>query len=193
MVGAVADGQEENASPSTLPVLGRVPEVARIQLGHPGVFWVMAIGDNYQRLRVMQEIQRACPEAAFPTVVHPAACVAADAGLGEGAIVMPRAILMAGCRLGCCTLVNTGALLDHECQLEEGASLAPGVVTGGRVSIGRRAFIGIGTTIIQGVTVGADSVVGAGSLILRDVPERVVAWGSPARVIRPRREDERYL
>ena len=36
----------------------------------------------------------------------------------------------------------------------------------------------------SGVTIGADTVVGAGSVVTRDLPPRVLAVGSPARVIR---------
>jgi acetyltransferase-like isoleucine patch superfamily enzyme len=35
--------------------------------------------------------------------------------------------------------------------------------------------------------------VGAGALVLDDVPDQVVAFGAPARVVRPRAVDEPYL
>jgi len=106
---------------------------------------------------------------------------------------MPGAIVMAGCRLAACSLVNTRASLDHDSVLAEGASLAPGAVTGGRVSIGRRSFIGMGAVVTQGIRIGEDTVLGAGALLLQDLPDRVVAYGSPARVVRTRAVDEAYL
>ena len=38
--------------------------------------------------------------------------------------------------------------------------------------------------VCPGVTIGAHTVVGAGSVVTRDLPEGVVAVGSPARVVR---------
>ena len=38
--------------------------------------------------------------------------------------------------------------------------------------------------VCPGVTIGAHTVVGAGSVVTKDLPERVVAVGSPARVVR---------
>ncbi|MGP5126309.1 sugar O-acetyltransferase, partial [Brachybacterium tyrofermentans] len=35
-----------------------------------------------------------------------------------------------------------------------------------------------------GVTIGRNTVIGAGSVVLRDIPDHVVAVGSPATVIR---------
>lgn len=53
----------------------------------------------------------------------------------------------------------------------------------GKVKIGNRVFIGAGSIILPGVTIGDDAVIGAGSVVARDVPERRVAVGVPARVI----------
>ena len=46
------------------------------------------------------------------------------------------------------------------------------------------ASIGSGATILCGVTIGAEALVGAGSVVTRDVPDRVIVVGNPARVLR---------
>lgn len=48
----------------------------------------------------------------------------------------------------------------------------------------RRASIGSNATILCGVTVGENAVVGAGSVVTKDVPDRTVVAGNPARVLR---------
>jgi acetyltransferase-like isoleucine patch superfamily enzyme len=52
------------------------------------------------------------------------------------------------------------------------------------VRIGRGAFLGVGAIVLPGVTVGENGYVGAGAVVTRDVPERSVAVGNPARVIK---------
>lgn len=54
--------------------------------------------------------------------------------------------------------------------------------------IGDRVWIGANVTILKGVTIGNDTVVGAGSIVTKDLPERAIAVGSPARVIKYRNE-----
>jgi maltose O-acetyltransferase len=39
-------------------------------------------------------------------------------------------------------------------------------------------------TIRGGVKIGSNSIIGAGSVVIRDIPDNVVAAGNPARVIR---------
>jgi maltose O-acetyltransferase len=52
------------------------------------------------------------------------------------------------------------------------------------ILIGDNVWLGGGAIVCPGVTIGADTVVGAGSVVTRDLPPRVLAVGSPARVIR---------
>ena len=46
------------------------------------------------------------------------------------------------------------------------------------------ASIGSNATLLCGITVGSGSIVGAGSVVTRDVPDKAVVAGNPARVIR---------
>ena len=50
--------------------------------------------------------------------------------------------------------------------------------------IGRHCFIGAHSMVLPGVTIGDGCVVGAGSVVTRDVPDRTIVAGNPARVIR---------
>jgi maltose O-acetyltransferase len=52
------------------------------------------------------------------------------------------------------------------------------------IEIGDNVWLGGGVIVCPGVTIGADTVVGAGSVVTRDLPARVLAVGSPARVVR---------
>lgn len=53
----------------------------------------------------------------------------------------------------------------------------------GRVRIGRRVFIGARAVILPGVLVGDEAIVAAASVVVRDVPERTLVAGNPARRI----------
>ena len=59
------------------------------------------------------------------------------------------------------------------------------------VKIGRNCWIGAGALILPGVSIGDNSVIGAGSVVTRDIPENVLAFGNPCRVIRKLDEHDR--
>ena len=61
---------------------------------------------------------------------------------------------------------------------------ATGRERGEPVTVGDDVWIGGRAVVTPGVTVGDGAVVAAGSVVTSDVPERVVAGGNPAQVIR---------
>jgi len=118
------------------------------------------------------------------TAIHPRATIAVDVPIRPGTVVAAGAVISPGATIGENVIINTCASVDHECIVEDGAHICPGVHLGGRVSVGRAAWIGIGATVRDRVRVGQRSLIGAGSVVLDDVPDGVVAYGVPARVIR---------
>lgn len=52
------------------------------------------------------------------------------------------------------------------------------------IVIGENCWLGAGVIVLPGVKIGKNSVIGAGSVVTRDIPENVVAMGTPCRVVR---------
>jgi sugar O-acyltransferase (sialic acid O-acetyltransferase NeuD family) len=175
------------------PLLGSddvLPEIVR-RFNISGA--LIAIGDNWVRHQVVKRVAEVVPELELVSSVHPSVELGPGVRIGRGTVVMPGVVINADAMIGECCIINTNASVDHDSIMEDFSSVAPGVVTGGRVRIGRFAAIGLGARIIDGKSVGEHSVVGAGATVLRDVPEMVVAYGTPATIIRSRAPGDRYL
>ena len=52
------------------------------------------------------------------------------------------------------------------------------------VCVGARTWVGIGASIIQRVNLGCDVIIGAGSTVLSDIPDGMLAVGSPCEVVK---------
>jgi len=63
----------------------------------------------------------------------------------------------------------------------------------GPITIGDDVWIGGNTVILPGVVIGQKSVIGAGSVVTGNIPEQVVAFGNPCRVIRSISEDDSLI
>jgi acetyltransferase-like isoleucine patch superfamily enzyme len=101
--------------------------------------------------------------------------------LSETEIVLGRYCFLAGH----CYLVAGG---NHSFDdLSRPIMFQPSVSKGG-IRIGNDVWLGAGVIVLDGVTVGPGTVVGAGAVVTGPLPEFSVAVGSPARVIRNRRE-----
>lgn len=129
------------------------------------------------------------------------------ASVGRETVVVPRFSCSYGSNIrpGNRVFVNANAFFmdDAAITVEDHARIGPGaqLVTAlhpvddharrrdgweraAPISIGANAWLGASVTVCPGVTIGRNTVVGAGSVVLRDLPDHVVAAGSPARVIR---------
>ena len=175
------------------PVLGRLKDVARICAERVITDVVVAVGDNWWRRKVYSDLIRECPNLSFPVVKHPSALIAASAEISKGSAILAHSHVGPGSRVGAFCIINTGSSLDHDCTMQDFASIAPGVFTGGLVQIGECSAIGVGASISDRISIGSHAVVGTGAVVVRDVPDLVVCYGNPARVKRLRCEGEKYI
>jgi len=93
--------------------------------------------------------------------------------------VFPHAYVGSEARLGFGTIVNTGAIVSHDCVLEDYVNISPGAILAGEVHVGREALIGMGVTVNLQVRIGHGARIGNGATIKADVPDQgVVRAGS---------------
>jgi sugar O-acyltransferase (sialic acid O-acetyltransferase NeuD family) len=162
-------------------ILGGLDQLA-VQLTRGVRRAFIAVGDCNARLRLAEVATDA--GLGMPVLRHPKSIVASGVTLGSGSLVVAGAIVNPGARLGEQVIVNTAASIDHDCQIEDGVHVCPGARLAGGVFVGRGAWIGIGAILKEGLRIGAGSTIGAGSVVLEDVPPGVVAFGSPAKIVR---------
>lgn len=193
IAGLADDAIPEGTSLLSCTVLGRIADIPSLAEKHNIHGCIIAIGDNHTRKTVAQKIALIMPGLLFCTAVHPSAQIAADVTIGAGTVIFAGVAINAGSKTGMHCILNTHASLDHDSVMEDFASLAPSAATGGNVHIGACSAISLGAHILHGVRIGKDTVIGAGALVLENMPDKVLAYGSPARVIRTRAADEKYL
>jgi len=144
---------------------------------------VLAFGDCGRRLALAELVRRR--GFTLVTAVHPRAVVAGDVELGEGTVVAAGAVVNPAVRIGRVAIINTSASVDHGCLVADGAHIAPGAHLAARVSVGRGAWVGLGAAIKEGVSIGAGACIGAGAVVLKDVAPGMLAYGVPARAVKP--------
>jgi UDP-N-acetylbacillosamine N-acetyltransferase len=163
------------------PVLGGAEQLRRLWgLGVRHV--LLGFGDGKARLAQARRLAQFGLRLA--TAVHPSAVVASGVRIGPGTVIMAGAVVNPGTRIGRNVIINTCASVDHHCRVGDGAHICPGVRLAGHVSVGRGSWVGIGSVVIDHIKIGSGTYVGAGAVVVDDLPDNVVAYGVPARVVR---------
>jgi sugar O-acyltransferase (sialic acid O-acetyltransferase NeuD family) len=174
-------------------VLGSEEVLPQLMKDRSLVGAIIAIGDNFIRAKVAMSISEMCPALCFVRAVHPRASIARDVTIGEGSVIMAGVSVNPSCSIGNHCILNTNSSLDHDSVMEEFSSLGPGATTGGNCHVGAYSAISIKATLLHEVQIGRHTIVGAGATVLKNLDSFKVAYGTPARVVRERREGERYL
>lgn len=176
-----------------IPVLGALNDFPALAAEHLDTAMIVAIGDNWRRGQIVERVRTLGLMTSFPSAIHPSAQIAADVAIGNGTVVMAGSVVNTGTAIGDFCIVNTRSSLDHDSRMGDYSSLGPGVTTGGNVAIGAYSNIGMGAILLPEVHVGRHTVVGAGALVLKSIPDLMVSYGSPARLIHSRQPGDRYL
>lgn len=174
-------------------VLGHPSDIFELAQEYEYTGYFVAISNNATRALVTDKFKNIAPKLENVSIIHPQSVVSTKAKLGEGVLILAGGIVNCDCVVDNGGIINTSSTLDHGGCMEPFASLLPGVSTGGNVKIGRESCVCIGATIIHNVVIGSYTVIGAGSVVLQDMPEKVLAYGIPAKVIRTRIIDEKHF
>jgi len=174
-------------------VLGTEEDIPKIMKNDNINGVIIAIGDNFIRKKVVNTIQKIVPSICFVSAIHPHASIGKKVDIKGGTVVMAGAVINPNSVIKHHCIVNTNASLDHDSEMDSFASLAPNVCTGGGVRIGECSAISIGATLLHQIKIGKHTIIGASALVTKDVDSYKIAYGTPAKEIRARKEGESYL
>lgn len=124
------------------------------------------------------------PEHRFIPLIHTSSVIANGFATGIGLHISPLSVIAPYCTLGRFVAINRHVNIGHHTVLHDYVSVNPGVTISGICEIGERTTIGAGATILDKIKIGRDTIIGAGSVVTKDIPDGVIAYGSPAKVIR---------
>lgn len=139
---------------------------------------IVSIGANGVRAKIVSRLN-----CVFGIAIHPSALISPSASIGEGSVVMPGVIINAGVKIGRHCIINTGASVDHECEIGDFTHIAPHATLCGNVIVGKGCLIGAGSSVIPCRHIGEWCVVGAGAAVVNDVVSKTTVVGVPARIL----------
>lgn len=92
--------------------------------------------------------------------------------------------------IGAFTYINAkyGVWIEDHVQVGSHVSIySASTIDGkrGKVTLKKNCRVGSHSTIMPGVTIGENSIIGAHSFVNVDIPDNVVAYGIPVRIVKP--------
>jgi len=81
--------------------------------------------------------------------------------------------------------------IGHNCDIGESTIVCPGTMLAGGTKVGKNCYIWQGVITRSNISICDNVVIGAGSLVLKDINEPGVYFGSPVKYIKPYSEELR--
>lgn len=161
-------------------VLGKMKDTS----SYRDAFFVCAVGASRVREKIIGNLKSVNPDIKFATLIDPSVEMSNLVTIGEGSIICAHTIITVNIVIGKFVTINLDCTIGHDAVLKDFVTLYPSVNVSGITKIGHAVELGTGMQIIQGKAIGDYSIVGAGAVVVKDIPEKCTAVGSPAKPIK---------
>ena len=141
------------------------------------------IGNNKLRVRFLSLANQLGYQT--PNYIHPSAIISPSVVIGKGVYVLLNTSIMPYVTIQDYVMISMNANIAHHSVLEEGTFISTGVNFGASIVAHKYSYVGISATIMTGIkNLGEDCLVGAGAVVIKDVPDKAVVAGVPAKMLR---------
>ena len=151
-------------------------------------------------------------------VLFPDVTIGEDTRLGNFVLIRSNTQIGQGCTIGSYVDIEGDVVIGNHVSLQSACYITRGVIIEDEVFCGprvttmndkrichrrpaltfvrhaprilRAARVGGGSVLLPGVTIGENAFVGAGAVVTKDVPDRAIVVGNPARIVGRVRDEE---
>jgi sugar O-acyltransferase (sialic acid O-acetyltransferase NeuD family) len=120
----------------------------------------------------------------FINLIHSSSKVSNYSNIGVGLRIEPYSYVAPKTKIGDFVNINRNVSIGHHCNISNYVSINPGCNISSNVIIGQCSEICVGSTIIDGIEIGKNTIIGAGSVVTKNIPDNVIAYGNPCKIIR---------
>lgn len=134
------------------------------------VDFIISVGQiesNAVRKRIAARIEETGGN--YATLVASDAQVSRFAEIGEGTVVMHRAVVNAGARIGRNTIINTMVNIEHDASVGDFCHISTGTMVNGGTHIGDNCFVGSGAVLYHCISVSEGTIIPAGTIVRKSV------------------------
>ena len=144
--------------------------------------FVLGVYQPHHKIKIIESLKPDINK--FTNIIHSGLDISKMSKIGRGVLINSKVSIAAHTTIGDFVSINRHVSIGHHTIINDFCSINPGVNIAGNVVIGEGTTIGMGANILHQVKIGKNSVIGAGSVVTKDIPDNVVAYGSPCKIIR---------
>ncbi len=168
---------DDNAKGTVLgyPILGTLDDISKYK---DNCSFIIGIGNNQTRKKIAERYM-----VKWYTAIHPDVSIARDVIIGEGTVIMARAVVNPSVHIGKHCIINSAAVIEHDNKIGDFVHISPNATLCGTVNIDELTHIGAGATVKNNISICGGSIIGAGAVVVHNIIESGTYVGIPANKI----------
>jgi sugar O-acyltransferase (sialic acid O-acetyltransferase NeuD family) len=133
---------------------------------------------------VFEHFKESVKKGNYLKIIHPSAYVSKSTQIANSVIIEPNCTISSQSEIHFGVNIKRNCSIGHHVMIHEFCEINPGVTISSNVHIGKGTILGTGCIVRDSVRIGANSIIGMGSVVTKDIPDGVLAFGNPCKVIR---------
>ncbi len=165
LAGFVDQKDEKKELNLNYPVVGNDQNLEKLRENfHYAFIAIGQIKSSFKRQLIAKKLKNL--NYIIPILKSHFSIISKHSELSCGVSVGHGAIVNAGVRIGKHTIINSNALIEHDCIISDFCHISTGAIINGNVKIGFGSFIGSGAIIREGIELPPYTIIGAGKVIM---------------------------
>lgn len=120
----------------------------------------------------------------FTSLIHASSIISARSDIGTGSIVDAGSIIAGYSQIAPHVRVGRRTSIGHHTSIGSFSTIHPGAIVSGKCNVGEQVTVGTGAVLIDRINIGDGAYLAAGAIVTQDIPNRALAAGNPARIIK---------
>lgn len=123
------------------------------------------------------------------TLVHPLALVSPSAHIGVGVLIQENVAVCAGATIEDNVWINGKAIVGHDVTIGKNSVICSFSIVSGHTLVGECCYIGISSAVRDHITIGDHSIISMGAAVMKNVRQKMIVMGNPAREIAENKDE----
>lgn len=123
------------------PILGKDEDLTELRKNFKyALVTIGQIKTPFPRIKLYNKLKEL--DYILPTIISPLAYTARGVTISEGTVIMHHALLNTSSKIGKMCIINTKALIEHDCIVQDFCHISTGAILNGSCIVEKQSFIG---------------------------------------------------
>ncbi len=143
---------------------------------------IIAVGEPSSRNIMATKVE--CDNYKLAILIHPDVFISECTTIGVGTIISKGSYISCDVSIGKNVVIQHNVIIGHDTRIDDNSIISGHGNISGNCSIGKDVYVALSVCVKECVSIGDGTIIGMGGVVVRDMPNDIIAVGNPARIVK---------